>query len=267
MNALRPQFNEAKLGLRSDLTPDFLANGETANLERTDYFSGVCTNEVAALQFESLSHDRRGRPQLTFAIADLIVAGGRLIDLSESALSNHIGASTLVITADHAIVLQEQGNQMVSGMKTGVGASGSLDIADAVEIPGRKPPVYRTLQDMIRHGVEREAAEELTAAVGPGHSTTWLTGYARYLDRGGKPEFFGITRTTSKLAELQPTKRETGFVHRVFGRPFAPSRQGLIDAIDLLIGPEGNPAGQSLSMAVCLRLARDYLAAGGTVEF
>jgi hypothetical protein len=186
-----------------------------------------------------------------------MVSEGRLIDLSESVLSNHIGVTTLLVTGDDQIVLQEQGDQMVEARKISVGASGSAVLADCVGADGR----LRTLQETIRSAMEREVSEEVSAAVGPHKSRTWITGHARYLSRGGKPEFYGITRSVSRLEDLHPAKQERGYVHRVYGRGFEPGAQGLAAAIERLLrdGDFGSKS-LSLSMVVCLRLALDHLA-------
>lgn len=257
----QPQYNEDKVRLQTDMTPFRLQGRKTVRIQRTDYFKGVATNEMANLQFEALNKNRRGHAQVLFAPVELVVTEGKLRDLSDSALSNHIGVTTLLITADHQLVLQQQGKQMIGALKLSVGASGSLDQADAFDAGAKKKRALRTFQDMIRHGMEREAREEVSAAVGPGKSRTWLTGYARYLDRGGKPEFYGITRTTSELDELRAGKHEADFVHQIYGRPFQPNAAGLTAVLDTLLAEAETPAQNfSLSMIVCLRFAKDYLA-------
>jgi hypothetical protein len=59
-----------------------------------------------------------------------------------------------------------------------------------------------------------------------------LTGYARYLDRGAKPEFFGITKTKAKLASLEEKRRRRKYVRQIFGEPFEPNAAGLSEAIE-----------------------------------
>lgn len=266
VNLMQPSFNEDKVRLQTDMTALRLQGRKTMRIQHTDYFKGVATNEMATRQFEALNKGRRGRAQVLFAPVDLIVTeDGKLRDLSESALSNHIGVTSLLITADHQIVLQQQGKQMVGALKLSVGASGSLDGADAYDVNAKKKRVLRTFQDMVRRGMEREASEEVSAAVGPEKSRTWLTGYARYLDRGAKPEFYGITRTISELDELHAGKNEADFVHQIYGRPFQPSAAGLTAVIDTLLAEGAQNA--SLSLIVCLRFAKDYLARGGAIEF
>ncbi|WP_313522552.1 hypothetical protein [Shinella sp.] len=256
VNLKKPNRNDPKIRLETDVTPTALTRRDPFRLRRTDYFSGSATNEMACDQFETVSKVRLGRPALLFSVGDLVIHNGRLLGLQESVLSNHIGVSTIVITSDHQFVLQDQGDQAVSANETAVGASGSLDLRDFEETRLNAS----TLQGLLRYGMEREAKEELSAEFTNGRSNTVLTGYARYLARGGKPEFFGITRTRSTLSQLKPTRPDKRFVANIRGIPFSPSNEGLLDVIaSLLDDGENNRRRYSLSMVVTLRMGRDYL--------
>jgi hypothetical protein len=257
--------NQRKVRLRTDITTDLLRRGRAVAVQYTDYFSGVATNDNAMEQIEHCGDDRRRqRWSLLFAMSDLVIKGSRLIDLEHSVLSNHIGITALLITSDHCIVYQQQGDQAVDSRCLNLGSSGSLDDADLYHVRswfGEKR--LRTLQDALRRGMEREAAEETSAAVGPGKSQATLTGFARYLDRGGKPEFFGIVRTASKLSELRPSGGER-FVHGIYSVEFAPTRHGLIEGIDELLGRWNSmDYPYSPSMKVGLRLARSHVERSG----
>ncbi|MDP9591324.1 UNVERIFIED_ORG: hypothetical protein J2W19_003900 [Shinella zoogloeoides] len=256
VNIKRPNRNDPKIRLQTDVTASALKRCEVFALARTDYFSGSATNEMACEQFESVSKSPIGRPSLLFSVSDLVIQNSRLLGLEESVLSNHIGVSTIVLTCDHQVVLQDQGDQAVSGNETAVGASGSLDLRDIDETKLNAP----TLQGLLRYGMEREAREELSAEFNNGRPNTFLTGYARYLARGGKPEFFGITRSRSTLAQLKPTRPDKRFVANIRGIPFLPSSAGLIDVIDSLLKEgETNRRRYSLSMVVSLRIGREFL--------
>lgn len=257
INIKLPNRNDPKIGLRNDITVDVLANSEILSVQETDYFSGAATNEMACDQFMSVPVLRSRRPSLQFAVADLIIDNNELVGLSESSLSNHIGISTVVFTADSFLVLQEQDEQMISSKEVAIGASGSLDLKD-IEVTRHQNP---TLQGLVRFGMEREATEELSAAFWPNRQNTNITGYARYLARGGKPEFFGITRTTSIFSELKPTKKDVRYVKNIVGRPFEPNQAGLARALEEILG-EGQNSDKvySMSMVVSLQMALSYLA-------
>ena len=127
---------------------------------------------------------------------------GHLRTGAESALANAIGVSTLAVTADGAFVLVR-------------GSPGSTWPARCCWPP---PGVARwirgisagrraaTLQDILRRGMHRELREE--TAIRPDEiKGTTVTGFARWLDRGAKPEFFGLTQlsvTGDDLAGAAP---------------------------------------------------------------
>lgn len=256
-----PDYNEKKVGLRTDLTPALLGDHQEVKVQASDYFKGVSTNEMVQHKFERCEDDRRLRRwAVDYVVSDLVFEGDGLINLADSVLANNIGVTALLLTADHNIVLQEQGSQAVDSRRVNLGSSGSLDLADLYFSPRSGSTRIRTLQDALRQGMEREAFEETGAAIGPGNSSTTLTGYARYLHRGGKPEFFGIIRTTASFDALGTRHSERKFVHRIYRQPFERTADGLVQAIASLIGLcEAEPDRYSPSMAVGLRLARSYV--------
>ena len=259
-----PDYNQDKVGLRTDLTPALLMQNAPLKVQHSDYFRGLATNEMVAKRIERCE-DRRRRQKWTldFPVCALAFDNDELTALSDSTFANNIGVTSLLITADHHIVLQDQGAQSVDPQCINLGSSGSLDLEDLYETqPGGRR--LRTLQGALRRGMEREANEETSAAVGPGRSTTFLTGYARYLHRGGKPEFFGITRTVSRFDDLEAKPSELKFVHRIYAQAFDPTPAGLQGAIEALIGRcEGGPDQYSPSMAVGLHLARSHVERAG----
>lgn len=260
-----PDYNQDKVGLRTDLTPEILAESLPVKVQHSDYFRGVATNEMAGKKIERNDDSKRlEKWTLDFAVSALVFEDDELVPLSESKLANNIGVTSLVLTADHQIVLQDQGSQSIDPECINLGSSGSLDLQDIYEMPPSGPRRVRTLQETLRFGMEREAGEETSAAVGPGRSATILTGYARYLHRGGKPEFFGITRTASLFDDLHARPSELKFVHRIYGRTFDPTPAGLLEAIDALIRDcESAPDRHSPSMAVGLHLARVHVEQAG----
>lgn len=249
-----PHDNEEKLGLRTDLTPALLERSDRVRLQHTDYFSGSATNEMATKQFEIPQEDGRGAPIVLASVSDAIVTRSQLTGLAGHELSNHIGVSALVLSADDHLMLQFQGAQNVSADELGPGASGSLDRHDL-----RLAGTPMTLQALCRAGMEREAAEELGAAFpAPGQATV-LTGYARYLLRGGKPEFFGISRSTTRFDDMQRTAAEQHYVKGLASEQCDPGVAGLVAAIDRLLGTRRFDRRFSVSLVVSLRLARAWL--------
>lgn len=257
-----PHDNEEKLGLRTDIAPTMLERNDRVRLQRTDYFSGSATNEMATKQFEIPQEDGRGAPIVLASVSDAIVTRSQLTGLAGHELSNHVGVSALVLSADDHLMLQYQGRQNVSADELGPGASGSLDRHD-LRLAGDPP----TLQALCRAGMEREAAEELGAAFAvsgaipgsiPGQATV-LTGYARFLLRGGKPEFFGIARSTTRSEDMERTAAEQHYVRGLASEPFDPGAAGLIAAIDRMFDSGWFERRFSVSLVVSLRLARAWL--------
>lgn len=253
VNLKRPHTNDLKIRLISDVDAPLLASGRAVTVQTTRYFDSVVTNEMACSQFMLADDDYQGPPRPLMAVADFVVSGRRLVPLAESRLSNHIGVSTLLLSADDQLILQDQGDQLVASNETAVGASGSLDGADL-----RAGGHDGSLQGLCRFGMEREANEELGARFAPQGQATVLVGYARYLARGAKPEFFGISRTLSRRDEMRPRPSER-FVSGIRGLAFMPSRSGLAAVIDRLLNDGIERRLYSLSMIANLRLARDWL--------
>lgn len=249
-----PHDNEEKVGLRTDPTPELLSSGRPIHIQHTDYFSGTASNEMATKQFELVREDGLGPPVLLASTSDAIIARGRLIDLEGSELSNHIGVSTLLLSEDNQLIIQRQGDQNVSAGQLGPGASGSLDRHD-LRSAGHPP----TLQALCRIGMEREATEEVGARFSAPGQATVLTGYARYLLRGGKPEFFGISRSITSRRKLRRGTQESRYVKAIEPIGFDPHAPGLIDTIDRLLEDGWDARDFGVSLIVCLRLARAWL--------
>lgn len=112
----------------------------------------------------------------------------RISDITTSKMNNHIGVSTVAFTKDGYLMLCRQSPkaQISSGLLQPT-ASGSLDWNDWTE---------GSLTESVRAGMERELKEETQLLdisdekIGP----TQIVGYSRWVKRGGKPEFVGITR-------------------------------------------------------------------------
>jgi hypothetical protein len=94
----------------------------------------------------------------------------------------------------------------------GPSGSGSLDWEDIDSCRSRNNDMM--LQDLLRLGMERELSEEIGARVGTAYCRTAITGYARLLSRGGKPEFFGLTVTRQPAAEFHPAERKVAQIYR-----------------------------------------------------
>jgi len=261
----RPSRNENKIRLISDIDYMSLSGIHGVEIQKTDYFKGISTNEMADSEFY---YTNRESGQTEFACSifdDYVYRNGVLIPLSRSELSNHVGVTTMVVTSDGGVVLQRQGTTQVDPGRIAIGASGSADWED-LRACCLNLETLPTLQELVRFAMEREAKEELNAdgLLGDGLSKTTITGFGRYLHRGGKPEFFGITYMSPKFSQIpmSVSKKERKWVLtkecRYFGDLSVGNFISMIDRINQEFSVQG-AAEMSMSMRVCLLFARNYL--------
>ena len=166
--------------------------GAPVGLHRAGFFDAQCSNDLCTLRITHRGTGREFDPRRAL----LTTADGHLRTLADSELADAVGVSTLAMTADGAAVLitQSPRNAASPGLLAPSG-SGSLDPGDL----GRG----RTgiLQDILRRGMQRELCEE--TGIQPGEiRSTIVVGFARWLERGAKPEFFGLTELSATTADL-----------------------------------------------------------------
>lgn len=224
-----PIYNAPAVRLETDLGRDQLercASGDVLDVDVrvTPFFAGIVTNEFAKWTVESAATGERwGGRSLT------INRQGVIRDLSQSWLANIVGISTLGITQDGYLVVVSQTEQNVeSGGRLAPSGSGSLDPVDLAA-------AEMTLDAVLAAGMERELREECDL---PDVALqTFVTGFGRWIERGAKPEFFGVTLMACRVADVdgRPASRsEAGFVARIRARglgedPVAALRAGELD--------------------------------------
>lgn len=193
-------FNGTVLGLRTDPLP-----GHPVHLRPASYFDGLCSNELC--QF-SLTNRATGK---TLLVRDdeLVDVTGRLVSLAESRLANGVGISTVAFTTDDRLVLVRQSELNIASPRLmAPSGSGSLEPRDHR---------VQSLQATVAAGMERELMEEVGLAPEDIDGTRIL-GFGRWLERGARPEFFGLTRLRIDAAEAQrrrPKPRERGYSGRI----------------------------------------------------
>ena len=150
-----------------------------------------------------------------------------------------------------------------------VGASGSADWSDIERSPDvvdHAGHARKSLQEVVKYAVEREAAEELWVTTGPGESKTTLTGFARYIQRGGKPEFFFLTYLRQRFADIpaEIRKEEERWVRRKLERRISDdSIEGLVHALDHLTSEFQVAGDATTSMMVAVDFAKYFLQNSG----
>jgi len=229
-------FDDKKVRLADDLTVARLSSSVPIRLERTTYFASICTNEIVDKEIRVRSTDI---PRLRGI--DLCADSGVLLDLSQSLCSNHIGVSTLALTRDGYLVttVQAAGSAQYSNSVAPSG-SGSADLADV--LPGD------TLRMFVVRAMERELAEECGLGSKSGLIATALTGYARLIERGGKPEFFGFTRVDASRSEIRVTRKESVFVAETRGHRI--DRNNLLHGLNQLCDREESAFSPSMHVAL-----------------
>ncbi|GAA1554289.1 hypothetical protein GCM10009789_04630 [Kribbella sancticallisti] len=235
-------FDGLNVRLCNDLDP---AGGE-AWLQPARYFDTMASNYLAGHRWWS----RRLRRVVADVTRNIMTDSGRLLPLAQSELANQIGISTIALTEDGWILLVHQGPAArSSGGLVAPSGSGSLEPQD---ITGRS-----RLADVVAAGMERELREELGLISAPMRQIrieTEVVGFGRWLEKGAKPEFYGISRIHAPLRDLDVRidLSERQFVsHHLRIRP--------ADVRRLLAGESFEALGQgvaSVPLELCLRHLR-----------
>ena len=193
--------NERKLCLASDIGPTI----QQVRCAVIGYYDAFLTNEAPLLSIYEQSTGIEIKEFGDLFPAEVDASGIlRMKSLEASQCANAVGVSTLAFTNDGYMVLWEQSEvaQQSEGCLAPSG-SGSLDSTDLRAA---------SLKDTLTHGMERELREECsekgTILDGREVGATKLIAYFRWLRRGGKPEFCGISRVYKRKAEVKPDHSE-----------------------------------------------------------
>ena len=199
---LRPEqrfFNERKLCLASDL----LTGSETSLIFEGTYFHGFLTNELAMKQVRTA--EARSQVRFNGTRDGTCFRGSDLAAIAESAASNHIGASVLLVTGDLKLQFWYQSAGEINVNKDTATGSGSCDWEDWAELEAP------TLSEAVLSAMARELREEsgLSGKTLRAHRIDCrLMGYFRWVRRGGKPEFVGLAKTAVHASQLFPDASE-----------------------------------------------------------
>lgn len=199
-------INEDKLCL-----DDELENDHVVRCHRGNYFDSLCTNEASTAVLEQGGRQSRPFHGRTLYPLARDVDGYYLEDLNEADVDNHIGVSTLAITRDRHFVIWQQSDRNLQSPGTIISTgSGSCDYADL-----QPASLLRT----VCGAMERELREECSKRSGlprgaapDGLVQTRVIGFFRWLQRGGKPEFIGVSRLALNVADMRPDGFEVGAI-------------------------------------------------------
>lgn len=213
-------FNEPKLCLSEDIIP----GTPSVACHTAGYYDSFLTNEISG---RYLKTGENGKTVITSryvfpAIKDR-KGDMRLLDLEHSQMNNHIGCSTIGITADGYMLLWRQGEktQFNRGrlVPTGSGSCNPSDLAG------------HNFSATIIRAMERELREESTPERKEGEYKTKILGFFRWIQRGGKPEFIGITRLPGMMRDYKPNPQEMKNSSHSYRAEYIDSIPGLLDTV------------------------------------
>ena len=183
-SAARPPLDRAVVGLRSDPLP---GSGEAeVRLHRARSFDSQCSNELCGIRIADRETGAEFDPRRRL----LTDSSGRLRSLDAGELADVVGVSTLAFTTEGLLVVVGDGDP------SGGGPLEPRDLATPDGAP------RQTLHDVLRAGMERRLRESTGLSRGS-VAATELTGFARWMERGAKPEFFGITRLSASSNSIR----------------------------------------------------------------
>lgn len=197
-------FNESKLSLYENL----IIEDSVVYCNKSCYYDSFLTNENAG----NIFYDEND--SVLFSLKDkfpIDYEDYSLKELSESnEINNHIGISTIALTKDNHIYywIQSDKNQQSKKLKAPSG-SGSFDYSDIVKISKKANLYYSLTKAMDRELIEESLDSKMTNKNRKKYiQNTKILGYFRWIDRGGKPEFVGITKLNVDYIELQANINE-----------------------------------------------------------
>jgi hypothetical protein len=159
------------------------------------YFDGYLTNGVCTLVLTTEGDERPVADGRALFPIEIDGNDARLASLSAARMENVIGVSTIGFTADRKLWWWKQTTRAFeSEGRVAPSGSGSCEITDWSTRHG---------DSLITSGMQRELREESNLKASDVCSTMVL-GYFRWLGRGGKPEFVGLTKVKTNYSEVVP---------------------------------------------------------------
>lgn len=193
--ANRQFTNDKKLCLSKDIS----LNSKHVVCHSGGYYDSFVTNQVigTTLLIKDKVHTTITSEHIFPSVEDT-EGNHHLSDISTSQMNDHLGCSTIGFTKDNYVMLWVQAStaQFSKGMVIPTG-SGSANYSDLTS---------HNLQKTIIKVMERELIEESTPdkEVDNSLNKTLLLGFYRWVTRGGKPEFTGVTKLPGNADQYKP---------------------------------------------------------------
>lgn len=197
-------YNEKKYGLSAEIQP----GDKSVSIHKTCYYDTFLTNIIPGKQLK-YNHNLKaaaGVPPCPCIEEDVVIEEGTLQkktfkrlqyigDLGE-VTANELGVTTLCILSDDNIYLQRQNKlaQCSTGLIVASG-SGSADWRDCKGFLNQKDGFRKAvIAGMEREFWEEADGERVNKAAFQHDLNTRIIGYFRWLKKGGKSEFVGLSR-------------------------------------------------------------------------
>ena len=240
----RAFFNEKKLCMASEV----YADGDCLRVwvNRGNYYNSYVTNNIYNVKLSSQDGLE--------LMAPVNALNNPVQTLDESALSNHIGISTMAITVDGCLVVMHHNNRaLITPNMITPSSSGSMDFSD---LCGDDFVVSLT------RAVEREFREETNLGqeiIGG----TKVIGFYRDLKRGGKPEFCCVTRLKARSQDVRHSLDPSRLEQRTDFKLVPLTRDGAFsaEALQAFVSEHRHECAQSFVMNAFF-LGRFYAAVG-----
>lgn len=194
---LQHTTNGVKLALQS--TADALLSDWPVPLRKSYYFDALLTAEAFRSRIfrNNIDGQKEVYTDLTtyFPVYKETIGGQESVRFESDfhdRVSGHVGVTSLLITENRRVAMLFQGSTKAIGSRTvSLGGSGSLDYGDM-----QRAGYPEDLRELLASAMAREVAEEsgMDDYVLQIKDNTLITGFFRWIDRCGKPEFVGLTR-------------------------------------------------------------------------
>ena len=196
-NKLQHTTNGVKLAMHD--TADAIVMNRPITVGKSFYFDSLLTSEAFRSRIfrNNIQGEKEVYTDLTsyFPVVEEIIDGQDGVRFSHDFykhVSGHIGITTLLITENRRVAMLFQGSTKAIGSHTvTLGGSGSMNYSDIDHVKAAND-----LRAGVAYAMARELCEEtgMEKHLEDVRRNTMVTGFFRWIDRCGKPEFVGITR-------------------------------------------------------------------------
>ena len=214
--------NEPKWGISDEMLPEKTENGYKSyrvKVHRTCYFDTYLTNIIPGKKLVSNRTKETaysaGENCLPYITMGENTETKRLLKLGSKFTANELGVTTLCFLKGEAVIPLWTQNQQAQSSRGQIVASGSGS-ADWDDCQQALTKNHGDFRKAVTYGMERELFEE---SIGErnvrkkeflNHVETEIIGYFRWLQKGAKSEFVGMTRLDMErlMGKLTPEQSE-----------------------------------------------------------